>query len=100
MVFALIADPTILLLGLFVRKSFHPAAFMAIEFLIFALCIAAIILSVAGGLFWYWAPAVVDQAGNINCAFFFNEFSQECDPVAYTIGKIQIAAIVFLFCVL
>ena len=92
----MIADPLVLI-TLIRKGSLHPAIYMGLEFFIFILCVPAIVLSVAGGLFWYWSPAVVDQKGNINCAFFFNDFSPECDPVAYTVGKMQIAAIVFLF---
>ena len=38
--------------------------------------------------------------GSINCSFFFNYWSQECNPTAYLIGKLEIAGLVFLLLLL
>ncbi|MCJ1253522.1 hypothetical protein MMC24_001334 [Lignoscripta atroalba] len=92
---------SLLLLFIFRRGiHFHPAWHITLDFLLLSLCIPAMIFSITGGLFWYWRPALLNSAGQINCEFlFFNEWARECNPVAYTIGSMQIAGIVFLFLV-
>ncbi|MCJ1486411.1 hypothetical protein MMC06_006588 [Schaereria dolodes] len=96
-----ILNPVLLLTHLICRRgsSLHPALPLTLDLLIVMLCIPSLVFAVAGGLFWYWTPAILSTSGTVDCGFFFNEWSRECHPVAYTIGHMEIAGIVFLFLV-
>ncbi|MCJ1313953.1 hypothetical protein MMC25_007633 [Agyrium rufum] len=97
-VLGLIADPIILILWIVLRggKPLNPAFALVLDGIMWILAIPSIIVAVGGALFLYWTSAVASADGTVNCAFFFNEFSGECDPIAYTIGRLEIAGIVFL----
>ncbi|KAL9117233.1 MAG: hypothetical protein Q9187_006233 [Circinaria calcarea] len=99
---SLIYNPVSLFMLLLLRrgKHPHPAIHLTVDLAIWTVSVPALIFTVAGGLFWYWKPAISDHNGNVDCGFFFNEFSKECDPVAYTIGHMEITGIIFLFIVL
>ena len=55
----------------------------------------SIVFSVGDGWFWWWQPVVIDIDGFVPCDDF-NFWSQACQPEIYTIGKVEIAANVFL----
>ena len=95
-------NPVAIVVLLIVRKGrhFHPAFNIIGDFLIWGLLVPSIVFTSAGGIFWNWAPAVPTQDGTVDCGFYFNQWSRECVPVAYTIGHMEIAGIVLLFLLL
>ncbi|MCJ1248501.1 hypothetical protein MMC30_005719 [Trapelia coarctata] len=88
---------TLILLPLRSGRPLHPAIHLLSDFLIWALAVPSIIFATAGGLFWYWSPAIANANGEIDCAFFFNAWAEVCEPVAYTIGHVEIAGLVMMF---
>ncbi|EXJ90864.1 hypothetical protein A1O1_03969 [Capronia coronata CBS 617.96] len=54
----------------------------------------ALFLAGYGSLFRVWRPAVRTQSGLLVCNML-NIFARECEPVLYSIGNLQIGAIVF-----
>ncbi|MCJ1336322.1 hypothetical protein MMC09_001598 [Bachmanniomyces sp. S44760] len=97
---SLIYNPVVLVLLFIVRrgKHIHPGWSVGAELVIWGLCIPAMLYAVAGGMFWLWqSQSVTDDDGNVDCGFFFNEWARQCNPIAYTIGNLEIAGIVFLF---
>jgi hypothetical protein len=101
-ILALLYNPIAVILHLIFRKGrkTHPAISMAADFLIWALCVPSIVFTIMAGMFWYWQPAIANPDGSIDCASFYNAFTQECDSEAYSIGRLQVAAIVCLGVVL
>jgi hypothetical protein len=81
------------------RKSrpIHPGIRIVLDLIVWGLSVPAIVFAIASGIFWYWTPAIPSSDGTIDCTFFFNQWSQECNPVAYQIGHLEIAGVVFLF---
>ena len=73
-----------------------PAIRTAADFVIWGLAIPSVVYAVAGGIFWSWSDAIPEANGTIDCSFWYNGLSRECAPVAYQIGRMQIAASVFL----
>jgi hypothetical protein len=98
-VLSLLYNPAAVVVHLIVRKgaALHPAIHLTADLIVWVLAVPAIVFGIAGGMFWNWAPATPDANGVIDCGFFFNQWAQECDPMAYTIGHLEIAALVFLF---
>ena len=78
------------------RGPIHPGIYVLLDFLVWGLCIPAIVYTIAGGMFWSYAPVAIGVNGTIDCSLFFNQFSMECKPVVYTIGRLELAGIVFL----
>jgi len=62
--------------------------------------VPALIFATAGGAFWYWAPAIPTAKGDVDCGFFFNAWAEVCEPVAYTIGRVEIAGLAMVFGIL
>ena len=97
-VISLLYNPIALLFHFLVRKGqpLHPAIHVGLDLLVWGLSVPAIVFGAAGGMFWYWMSAVQSPDGSIDCSFFFNQWSIECTPAAYTIGHLEIAGLVFL----
>ena len=51
-------------------------------------------------MFMYWSTGIPNMDGVVDCGFWFNMWAPQCNAIAYTIGKIEIAGIVMLFVVL
>jgi len=100
-VLALLYNPLTLFHHLVLRdgKPAHPALHVAVDLLLWAMLVPSIIVAVGGGIFWYWTAGVpsTNNGGVIDCGFSFNAFAPECSPVAYSIGRMEIAGIVFAF---
>lgn len=98
---SLLYNPIVIALLLFVRRgrAIHPGWHVAVDLIIWGLCVPSVIFSVAGALFWAWTPTQYNDDGTVNCDFY-NEFAKPCLPVLYTIGGTEIAGIVFLFLIL
>ncbi|MCJ1450046.1 hypothetical protein MMC28_000374 [Mycoblastus sanguinarius] len=93
---ALIYNP--LYLFLLVRRHgrpIHPGWHVAVDLLIWGLAIPAIVFSVGVGWFWVWQPVILDVDGFVPCDDW-NYWSEECQPLIYTLGRMEIAANVFL----
>ena len=58
--------------------------------------VPSIVFSVGDGWFWWWQPVEIEFGDLIPCNNRFNFWSQACQPTIYTIGKIEMAANVFL----
>ena len=99
---ALIYDPTSLALQFVARKGrpLHPSVHVGLDLLVWGLSVPATIFGVAGGMFWYWTDGLPSDDGAIDCSFFFNAWTQRCTPVAYDIGRLEVAGLVFGFLVL
>lgn len=95
---SLLYNPAILLLTIYHRhgKPVHPGWNVAIDLIIWALCVPAVVLSVGEGWFWSWIPVQQQIDGFIPCDDIFNFFSEYCNPEIYTAGKTEIAGNVFL----
>ncbi|KAI4098163.1 MAG: hypothetical protein LQ339_006541 [Xanthoria mediterranea] len=77
-------------------KPIHPGWHVGFHFLIWALGIPSIVFSVGYGWFWWWQPVLYRyRSGRIPCRGY-NFWSEPCQPAIYTIGRIEIAANVFL----
>lgn len=86
-------------MNLLFRKSrlIHPGISLVLDMLVWGMSVPALVFAIVSGIFWYWTPAIASNDGSIDCTFFFNYWSQECNPVAYQIGKLEIAGLIFLF---
>ncbi|CAF9903125.1 MAG: hypothetical protein GOMPHAMPRED_000100 [Gomphillus americanus] len=100
-ILSLLFNPVAFVMHLMFRKSrpIHPAVRMTLDLLVWILAAPAIVVCIGSGVFWLWTPATPSADGTVDCFNIMNAFSQECSPIAYTIGKLQIAGIVFL-CIL
>jgi len=90
---------TLVLIPLRKGALLHPLLHVLGDFVVWALCVPAIIFASTGGLFWYWTQPVANADGIVDCGFFFNAWAEVCTPVAYTIGRIEIAGLILLFCI-
>ncbi|KIW41277.1 uncharacterized protein PV06_06849 [Exophiala oligosperma] len=63
--------------------------------LILATLFASLILAAYGSLFRFWRPATRTQSGGVPCDTMLNVFARECQPVLYSVGRLQLAGIVF-----
>ncbi|KAK5058769.1 hypothetical protein LTR84_011033 [Exophiala bonariae] len=61
--------------------------------LILVIMIPALFIAGYGSLFRFWKPAVRTQSGILVCNML-NVFARECEPVLYTVGSLQIGAII------
>ncbi|KAI4129006.1 MAG: hypothetical protein LQ338_002473 [Usnochroma carphineum] len=77
------------------NNPLHPGWDVGVYLLIWALAIPSIVFSVGLGWFWWWQPVLQEYDGYILCNQW-NLWSEPCNPVIYTAGKIEIAANVFL----
>lgn len=80
------------------RKSrpIHPALGMALDLLVWIMSASAIVVCGGSGIFWLWSSATPNADGNVDCMNIFNAWSQDCAPIAYQIGRLQIAGIICL----
>ena len=78
----------------------HPSVPVGGDLLAWAASIPTVVYAIAGGLFWYWNGGLAGDDGSVDCGLFFNAWAPSCNPVAYTIGRLEIAGIVFLFLIL
>ncbi|KAL6247488.1 hypothetical protein RBB50_005834 [Rhinocladiella similis] len=62
--------------------------------LILATLFASLILAAYGSLFRFWRPAMRTQSGGVPCNML-NVFARECQPILYSVGRLQLAGIVF-----
>ena len=63
--------------------------------------VPSIVFSVGDGWFWWWQPVQLYLDDDlVPCNTLFNFWSETCQPTIYTIGKIEIAANVFLALIL
>ena len=79
------------------KRPIHPAIRISLDLIVWGLSVPALVFGVLGGIFWYWTDALPSADGTTDCSFFFNAWSQQCSPVAYQIGRLEIAGLVFLF---
>ena len=77
----------------------HPGWHVGADLLVWALAIPAIVFSIGAGWFWYWQPVLLEFDDFVLCDDF-NFWSQQCNPLIYTLGKMEIAANVFLALIL
>ncbi|KAL9016522.1 MAG: hypothetical protein Q9185_006143 [Variospora sp. 1 TL-2023] len=77
------------------RKPLHPGWDVGVHLFTWALGIPSIVFSVGLGWFWWWQPVLVQFGDFIPCRQW-NYWSEPCNPVIYTAGKLEIAANVFL----
>ncbi|CAF9916791.1 hypothetical protein IMSHALPRED_003295 [Imshaugia aleurites] len=98
---ALFYDPLVLFLTLIHRhgRPIHPGWDVGVDLFIWGLAVPSIIFSVGDGWFWYWQPVLVEFDGLVPCDVY-NYWSQDCSPLIYTLGRIEIAANVFLALIL
>ncbi|KAL9638150.1 MAG: hypothetical protein Q9164_001744 [Protoblastenia rupestris] len=94
-------NPTLLYLTLYRRngKPIHPGFSVTADLFTWALAVPAIVFSVGVGWFWWWQPVVMRIGDRIPCNRF-NYWSQYCNPMIYKLGRMEIAANVFLALVL
>lgn len=69
--------------------------------MIWGLALPSIVFSLGDGWFLYWQPVEFSiDGGFVLCDFAGNFWSEPCNPMIYTIGKMEIAANVFLALIL
>ncbi|KAL8944058.1 MAG: hypothetical protein Q9211_000723 [Gyalolechia sp. 1 TL-2023] len=73
----------------------HPGWDVVVYLVVWALGIPSIVFSVRWGWFWWWQPVLLEFNDYIPCNRW-NYWSEPCNPVIYTAGKMEIAANVFL----
>ena len=99
-------NPIVLFLLLRHRRGrpYHPGWDVTFDLLIWALSVPSIVFSVGDGWWWWWQPVEFEfePYDIVPCSFEYggNVWSQPCQPSIYTIGKIEIAANVFLALIL
>ena len=100
--FALLYNTGALLAHLALRRGrpLHPAIHLAGDLVTWALALPGIVVAIAGGIFWYWTDPLPSAGGDVDCGFFFNAFTMQCNPVVYTIGRMEIVGTVFLVVIL
>ena len=83
-------------------RPVHPAVPVAGDLLAWAAAVPTLVYAIAGGLFWYWQGdgGIPADDGTLDCALFFNVWTPACNPLAYTVGRLEIAGAVFLFLLL
>ncbi|KAI4140967.1 MAG: hypothetical protein LQ340_007759 [Diploschistes diacapsis] len=98
-IFSLLYNPIALVMHLLFRnkRPIHPAIRIGLDLVVWGLSVPAIVFGILGGVFWYWTQAIPNADGSIDCTFFFNTWSETCTPVAYQIGRLEIAGLVLLF---
>ena len=72
---------------------------MGIDLIIWGLALPSILFSLGDGWFLYWQPVEVEFDGLIPCDDF-NFWSEACNPLIYPLGRMEIAANVFLALIL
>ncbi|KAL8715825.1 MAG: hypothetical protein Q9220_000492 [cf. Caloplaca sp. 1 TL-2023] len=94
---SLIYNPVTFFLTIFRRngKPIHPGWDVGAHLITWALAIPSIVFSVGWGWFWWWQPVLVEFGSYIPCNGW-NFWSEPCNAIIYTAGKIEIAANVFL----
>ncbi|KAL8952667.1 MAG: hypothetical protein Q9222_001435 [Ikaeria aurantiellina] len=94
---SLIYNPLTFLLTIFRRKGkpVHPGWDVGTHLITFALAIPSIVFSVGWGWWWWWQPVYIEFGNYIPCNGW-NFWSEPCNEIIYTAGKIEIAANVFL----
>ena len=94
---ALVYDPLVLLLTIYYRhgRPIHPGWHVGVDLFIWGLAVPSIVFSIGDGWFWYWQPVLLDFDGFVPCDDW-NFWSYQCNPLIYTLGKMEIAANVFL----
>lgn len=97
----LLSNPIVLFLTLAHRhgRPIHPGWHVGVDLFIWGLAVPAIVFSVGAGWFWYWQPVLLEFDGLVPCVDW-NFWSQQCNPLIYTLGKMEIAANVFLALIL
>ena len=65
---------------------------LIVDSLISVSLLPALVLAAAGSLFHIWRSAVRDQGGAIVCDHL-NLFAEECAPIFYQLGRLQLAAV-------
>jgi hypothetical protein len=97
-IFALLYNSAVLIghFGLRRGRPFHPSIYLALDLITWALTLPAVVVAVAGGIFWYWSDPVPSAGGHIDCTVFFNAFAMQCNPIVYTIGRMEIVGAVFM----
>ncbi|KAL2044897.1 hypothetical protein N7G274_002672 [Stereocaulon virgatum] len=98
---ALFYNPLVIFLTLYYRQGrpLHPGWHVGVDLFVWALAVPSIVFSVGDGWFWYWQPVLLEFDGIIPCDAF-NYWSYQCNPLIYTLGKMEIAANVFLALIL
>ncbi|KAL8840741.1 MAG: hypothetical protein Q9170_001179 [Blastenia crenularia] len=76
-------------------KPFPPGWDVSVHLFVWVLGIPSIVFSVLGGWFWWWERVHIATDDPIICDYW-DSWSQPCNPVIYTAGKLEIAANVFL----
>ena len=77
-------------------RIIHPGWSVGIDLIIWGLALPAVVFSVGVGWFWWWQPVMfVLKDGSIPCVAY-NYWSKPCNPLIYRLGKMEIAASVFL----
>lgn len=100
---ALIYNPIVLFLSLVHRhgRPIHPGWHVGVDLFVWALAVPAIVFSVGEGWFWYWQPVLIEfENGFVPCDNEYNFWSQYCNPLIYSLGKMEMAANVFLALIL
>ncbi|KAL8943833.1 MAG: hypothetical protein Q9216_000826 [Gyalolechia sp. 2 TL-2023] len=94
---SLIYNPIALALPIFRygHKSIHPGWDVGVYLFVWALGIPSMYFCIRWGWFWWWQPVFLKFNDFIPCNQW-NYWSEPCNPVIYTAGKIEIAANVFL----
>lgn len=98
---ALFYDPLVIFLTLYQRhgRPIHPGWHVGVDLFVWALAVPSVVFSVGDGWFWYWQPVLLEFDGIIPCDEW-NFWSYQCNPLIYTLGKMEIAANVFLALIL
>ncbi|KAK4697807.1 metal transporter CNNM, partial [Lecanoromycetidae sp. Uapishka_2] len=98
---ALLYNPIVLFLTIFQRRGrpIHPGWHVGVDLFIWGLALPAIVFSIGDGWFWYWQPVILDFDGFVPCDDW-NYWTYQCNPLIYTLGKMEIAANVFLALIL
>jgi len=72
---------------------------VGVDLFICVLAIPGIVLSVGDGWWLYWQPVLFEFDGFVPCDEL-NYWSYQCNPLIYTLGRMEIAANVFLALIL
>lgn len=93
---AIILFTDVLIISHTIRLCHPPGAtaVATVEAIILLLLTPALTLAVLGSLFIHFAAAVPDNNGVITCSALQNFLSQQCSPMLYTAGSLQLLGVV------
>lgn len=76
------------------RRRFNASVSILVSGFVLISLAATGIFAAGAGLFLLWKPTVRQDDGRVVCTLL-NIFAEQCDPIIYSIGRLQLVGLVF-----